>query len=197
MASVEIWPGQTGLWADGQKFLGKSPWQQSHPLKIALVGFSFHFSISSFSIQFVIAAKSLGIPTSVHRKVRGGFLYFFKGYWGDWEFSLGFLKLLWDPKEKRDLFYRSTPYFCYIANIDLLDSKWIPMFFCPQHHKGLRIFADRLLSSILIWRVFNFFARVAFTSAISISYPAIITSSVDSDCYHFYNLFKQFILLIK
>lgn len=78
MESIEIWPGQTGLQADGQKFLGKSPWQQSHPLKIALVGFSFHFSISSFSIQFAIAAKSLGMPTSVHKKVRGGFLYFFK-----------------------------------------------------------------------------------------------------------------------
>lgn len=124
MGSIEIWPGQTGLQADGQKFLGKSPWQQSHPLKIALVGFSFHFSIGSFSIQFAIAAKSLGMPTSVHRKVRGGFLYFFKACWGDWEFSPGFLKLLWDPKEKRVLFYRSTSYFCYITNIDLLDSKY-------------------------------------------------------------------------
>lgn len=78
MGSMEIWSGQTGLWADGQKLLGKSPWQQSHPLKIALGGFSFHFSISSFSIQFVIAAKSLEMPASVHRKVSGGFLYFYK-----------------------------------------------------------------------------------------------------------------------
>lgn len=94
MKSVEIWPGQTGLWADGQRFLGKSPWQQSHPLKTALVGFSFHFSIRSFSI---IVAKSLGIPTPVQRKVREGFLYFFKACWGDWEFSPG----IWNYYEKR------------------------------------------------------------------------------------------------
>lgn len=138
MGSIEIWPGQTGLWADGQKFLGKSPWQQSHPLKVALVGFSFHFSMSSFSIQLVIAAKSLGMSASAHRKVRGGFLYIFKACWGDWEFSPGFLKLLWDPKEKRVLFYKGISYFCYIANTNLLDSKWIPMFLCPQRHKGFK-----------------------------------------------------------
>lgn len=143
-----------GRWA---KISWKNPWQQSHPLKIALEGLSFHFSISSFSIQFLIAAKSLGISTSVHRKVRGGFLYFFKPCWGDWEFSSGFLKLLWDPKEKRVPFYRSTSYFCCIANINLLDSKWIPIFLYPQHHKGLQTFSDRLLSPIFVWRAFNFF----------------------------------------
>lgn len=164
----------TGRWA---KISWKSPWQQSHPLKTALVGFSFCFSISCFSSQFVIAAKSLGMQTSVHGKVRGGFLYFFKACWGGWEFSPGFLKLLWDPKEKWVLFYRSTSYFCYITNIDLLDSKWIPMFLCPQHHKGLQIFSERLLSPVFVLRMFNFFGMAAFTPLISIPYPTIITFS--------------------
>lgn len=72
---MEIQPGQTVLWTDGQKFLGKNPWQQSHDLKIVLVGFLvFILVLVLLHPEFVTAARSLGILTEVWRKVTGDFL---------------------------------------------------------------------------------------------------------------------------
>lgn len=170
-----------GRWA---KISWKNPWQQSHPLKIALEGLSFHFSISSFSIQFLIAAKSLGISTSVHRKVRGGFLYFFKPCWGDWEFSSGFLKLE-TPKRRGCLSTEAhhtsavlQTSICWTANEYLF-------FYIHSITKGfkLSLTGSSLLSLYEGHSIF--FGMVAFSSAISISYPTIIANSVDFDCYYF------------
>lgn len=72
---MEIQPGQTVLWTDGQKILGKNPWQQSHDLKIVLVGFLvFILVFVLLHPEFVTAARSLGILTEVWRKVTGVFL---------------------------------------------------------------------------------------------------------------------------
>lgn len=74
---MEIRPGQTVLWTDGQKFLGKNPWQQSHDLKIVLVGFSFHFSFSSSPSRVCYCSKIIGnSDRSVEESKRSFFVPF-------------------------------------------------------------------------------------------------------------------------
>lgn len=48
----------------------KNPWQQNHLLKIVIVGFSFHFSFTSFFIESFYCSKIIGNTDTSAQKGR-------------------------------------------------------------------------------------------------------------------------------